>query len=179
MPRKPSKPSSKQASKLLEAVKFLSQITKDEGSPSDTHILLSNKTATAFNGTLGAGILIDEDLYAAPNAKIFLNALSKCGSTYTLTQVDQHRLSIKSGPFKANIPCIDPTLLFFPTPNPIQAVIDDNFKEALALVEKIKQENAQRIVTHSFASMQLQVSRSGIGTALSLSCQMKILKKQF
>lgn len=150
MPRKPSKPSSKQSSKLLEAVKFLSQITKDEGSPSDTHILLSNKTATAFNGTLGAGILIDEDLYAAPNAKIFLNALSKCGSTYTLTQVDQHRLSIKSGPFKANIPCIDPTLLFFPTPNPIQAAIDDNFKEALALVEKIKQENAQRIVTHSF-----------------------------
>lgn len=150
MPPRPKKQSEKTASKLLEAVKFLSLITKDEGSPLDTHILLSNKTATAFNGTLGAGILIDEDLYAAPHAKTFLNALMKCGSTYTLTQVDQNRLQIKSGPFKANIPCLDPALLFFPTPNPVNTPIDDNFKSALELVEKIKTENAQRLITLSF-----------------------------
>lgn len=151
MPPRPKKPSSsKPASKLLEAIKFLSLVTKDEGSPSDTHILLSNKTATAFNGTLGAGTMIDEDLHAAPHAKTFLAALSKCGESYSLTQVDQSRLQIKSGPFKANIPCIDPILLYFPTPDLMQAPIDDNFKEALQIIEKVKPENGQRIVTLSF-----------------------------
>lgn len=150
MPRKPSKPSAKQSSKLLEVVKFLNTVAKDEGSPQETHILLQNKTATAFNGIVGAGAIIEEDLYAAPNAKIFLNALLKCGENYQLTQVDQNKLSIKSGPFKANIPCIDPALLFFPVPDSNVAPIDDRFKVALELIEKVKPENGQRVVTLSF-----------------------------
>lgn len=148
MPPRPRKPSAA-TSKLLEAVRFLSGITKDEGPPNECHILLSNKTATAFNGTVGAGCKIDEDLYAAPNAKIFLSALSKCGDNYTLTQVDT-KLVLKSGPFKANIPCIDPTLMYFPTPDPNMAPIDDSFKKAVELIEKVKPENGQRVVTLSF-----------------------------
>ncbi|HLT41213.1 MAG TPA: hypothetical protein VKZ95_00795 [Sphingobacteriaceae bacterium] len=89
-------------------------------------------------------------MYVAPHAKTFLNALSKCGESYSLTQIDQHRLSIKSGPFKANIPCIDPTLLYFPTPNQMQGSMTDDFKSALSLVEKIKPENGQRLITLSF-----------------------------
>lgn len=150
MPPRPKKPSEKTSSKLLEVVRFLSCITKDEGAPTDTHILLSNKTATAFNGIVGAGAIIDEDLVCAPHAKTFLNALSKCGENYSLTQLDQSKLSIKSGPFKANIPCIDPALLLFPTPDANIAPIDDKFKEAISLVEKVKPENGQRVVTLSF-----------------------------
>lgn len=150
MPPRPRKPSEKNASKLLEVVKFLSTVARDEGSPAETHILLSNKTATAFNGIVGAGALIDEDIKAAPHAKTFLNALMKCGENYQLTQVDQNKLSIKSGPFKANIPCIDPALLYFPTPDANVAPITDKFKEALELVEKVKPENGQRVVTLSF-----------------------------
>jgi hypothetical protein len=150
MAPKPKKPSQKTSSRLLEVVRFLSSITKDEGPPNQTHILLSNKTATAFNGTLGAGCMIDEDLRCAPHAKTFLNALSKCGEKYSLTQVDQSTLSIKSGPFKATIPCIDPTLIYFPTPDQFQSPIDDNFKSSLELIEKIKPENGQRVITLSF-----------------------------
>ncbi len=150
MSPRPKKPSQKQSSRLLEAVKFLAQLAKDTGAPRDTHILLQNKTATIFVDPIGAGTLIDEDLVAAPHAKTFLNALSKCGENYTLTQIDQHRLSIKSGPFKANIPCVDPTLLFFPTPNTMQGTITDEFKSALTTIEKIKPENGQRLLTLSF-----------------------------
>lgn len=150
MPPRPKKPSAKQSSKLLEVVKFLNTVAKDEGSPSETHILLSNKTATAFNGTIGAGCMIDEDLQAAPNARIFMNALMKCGENYQLTQIDQSKLQIKSGPFKANIPCIDPALLYFPNPDPNVAPITNEFKTALELVEKVKPENGQRVVTLSF-----------------------------
>lgn len=150
MPPRPRKPSAKTSSRLLEAVKFLAQLAKEEGSPRDTHILLSNKTATVFVDPIGAGTLIDEDLYVAPHAKTFLNALSKCGESYSLTQIDKHRISIKSGPFKANIPCIDPALLYFPTPNHLQGSMTDDFKSALSLVEKIKPENGQRLITLSF-----------------------------
>lgn len=150
MPPRPKKPSEKTSSRLLEVVRFLCSVTKDEGPPQDTHILLSNKTATAFNGTIGAGCVIDEELHAAPHAKTFLNALMKCGDQYSLTQLDQSRLSIKSGPFKAIIPCIDPILLYFPTPDTNIALIDDSFKTSLQLIEKIKPENGQRVVTLSF-----------------------------
>ena len=149
MPPRPKKPSEKTSSRLLEVVRFLSLVSKDEGSPTDTHILLKDRTATAFNGTLGAGAMIEEDLYCAPHTKTFLNALAKCGENYTLTQLD-NKLSIKSGPFKATIPCIDPSLLYFPTPDQFQATIDDKLKEALTLIEKIKPENGQRVITLSF-----------------------------
>lgn len=150
MPPRPRKPSEKTSSRLLEVVRFLSLVSRGEGSPQDTHILLKDRTATAFNGTVAAGAIIDEDLHAAPHAKTFLNALQKCGDQYSLTQLDQSRLSIKSGPFKAIIPCIDPTLLYFPTPDVNVAPIDDKFKEAIQLIEKIKPENGQRVVTLSF-----------------------------
>lgn len=150
MAPKPKKPSQKTSSRLLEVVRFLSSITKDEGPPNETHILLSNKAATAFNGMIGAGAIIDEDLNAAPHAKTFLNALTKCGENYSLTQLDQSKLSIKSGPFKAIIPCIDPRLLYFPIPDNNVAPIDDNFKKSLELIEKIKPENGQRVITLSF-----------------------------
>ena len=145
MPPKPRKPSEKKSPRLLEAVKFLNSITRDEGPVNETHILLNNKTASAFNGTLGAGCIIDEELHCAPHAKTFLSALSKCGEHYTLTQLD-NKLSIKSGPFKAIIPCIDPTLIYFPTPDANVAPIDDSFKTALELIEKIKPENGQDII---------------------------------
>lgn len=150
MAPKPKKPSQKTSSRLLEVVRFLSSITKDEGPPNETHILLSNKTATAFNGTIGAGAIIDEDLHCAPHAKTFLNALTKCGENYSLTQLDQSKLSIKSGPFKAIIPCIDPRLLYFPIPDANVAPIDDNFKKSLELIEKIKPENGQRVITSNY-----------------------------
>jgi len=149
MPPRPKKPSEKTSSRLLEVVRFLSLIARDEGAPSETHILLKDKTASAFNGTLGAGCIIEEELYCAPHAKTFLNALSKCGEHYTLTQLD-NKLSIKSGPFKAVIPCIDPSLIYFPTPDANVAPIDDTFKTSLELIEKIKPENGQRVITLSF-----------------------------
>lgn len=148
MPPRPKKQSEKVSSRLLQVVRFLSTIEPQQ--MLSDHILIQNKTATVFNGTVAAGALIEEDLYCAPHTKTFLNALAKCGENYSLTQVDQSKLSIKSGPFKAIIPCVDPKLLYFPTPDNNVAPIDDKLKEALTLIEKIKPENGQRVVTLSF-----------------------------
>lgn len=146
---KPKKPSSKQSNRLLEAINFLAPITKDEGSPQDTHILLGNNVCTASNGILSAGIIIEDDIYCAPNAKLFRQSLSKCGQEYTIT-IDGTRLIIKSGGFKAIVPCIDPALLLSPYPDEPTIEINDNLKPALAIADIIKVENGQRIELVSF-----------------------------
>lgn len=150
MPPRPKKPSTTVSNKLLEAVIFLSAITKSEGAPFETHILLQNRTATAFNGILAAGQLIEEDLIAAPHNETFLDALKRCGEQFSITQLDSGKLSIKSGKFRALVQCMDPSLLSFPIPDNPCAVIDDRLKEALAVLEVIKTDNAQRVVTQSF-----------------------------
>lgn len=152
MPPRPKKPSekAKASNALLEAISFLSAITKEEGAPQDTHILLGYKTATASNGVLSAGIIIEDDIFCAPNASIFRKALSKCGQGYTLS-IDGTRIIVKSGGFKANVPCIDPGLLLSPNPDKPIIDIDDRLKEAFKVAEIIKPEyDGQRIELVAF-----------------------------
>lgn len=150
MPPRPKKPSERIASKLLDAVRFLASICKDEGAPFETHILLSNKTATAFNGVIAGGALIDEEITAAPHAKTFYAALQKCTEGFTITQLDEAKLSVKSGKFRAIVPCLNPSLLPFPVPDSPCGPIGDELKTALAIIDKIKPENGQIIHLLSF-----------------------------
>lgn len=100
--------------------------------------------ATAFNGVIAAGCPITEDIYACPNSKLIVEALSKCGEHISFTQLE-HKLSIKSDKFKAIVPCIDPTLLNIALPdNPI-CPITDAFKEGLSIVGTLANENAQSV----------------------------------
>lgn len=147
MPRKPKAPSkkAKASNSLIEALDFLSVVGKEKGTPYETHILLSNKTATAYNDQLAAGFLINEEIYCAPNTKIFHQALSKCTEGYTLT-IDGPRMILKSGKFKASIPCIDPNLLSFRNPDPPCAQINDDLRTAFECMDIIKPEpDAQKI----------------------------------
>jgi hypothetical protein len=155
MAKKPIKPSS--SNSLLNALDFLSNVTKDEGSPNETHVLLQNKTVTAFNGILAAGVLIEEDIIAAPHNTTIINALKRCKEQFSLTQLDGAKLSIKSGKFRAVVPCIDPALLSWPTPDNPCAVIDDRLKEGLTALEAIKTDNAQRVVIQSFLMNGLSI----------------------
>ena len=137
------------SNRLLEAIQFLSSVTKDEGAPQETHILLNNRTATAFNGILAAGVLIEEDIYCAPHNDTLITALKKCSNNpYSIIQ-DGLKLTIKSGKFRAMVPCIDPSLLSFPIPDNICASIDDRLRDGLAILEVIKTDNAQRVVSQS------------------------------
>lgn len=149
---RPKKPSSKlaQPNRFLEAINFLSCITKDVGAPFETHIALYNKTALAGNGVTAAGISIEEDLIAAPHNKTLQTALGKCGEGYSLTQLDASKLVLKAGKFKAIIPCLDINLLTQIYPDEPCATIDDRLKEALSVIEIIKSENAQRVELLSF-----------------------------
>lgn len=150
MPPRPKKPSAKLSNGLLDAISFLSTITKEIGAPYETHINLQYNTAVAYNDTLSAGVLIAEDIVACPNASLLRKALSKCGQEYTLS-IDGTKIIVKSGKFKAIVPCIDPAILATRNPDPATVPIDDLFKAALETIDVIKPEpNADKIYLLAF-----------------------------
>ncbi len=146
-PRTKSKPIASSA--LLDALRFVGSILKAEGNPNETHVLLKDGLATAFNSVLAAGCKILEELCAAPNSKLLIEALSKCGENLSITQIDQNKLSIKSDKFKAIIPCINPELLTVAIPDVSITSIDDKFKTAIEAVGVLANENANSVVAAS------------------------------
>lgn len=148
-PKKRTSVETTKASSFVDALRFVSVCNKKDGSINETHVLLNNGWAVAFNGVLAAGHKIDEDMLAAPNNELLITALSKCGENISFTQLDNNRLSIKSDKFKAIIPCIDPELLEGAIPDAPIAPIDDRFKEAIKAVGVLADDDNEHIVTAS------------------------------
>lgn len=150
MPPKPrAKPSEPIKSGLLQALEFCSVVAEKLGSPYETHIGLRNKWAIAFNSIVAAGSPIPEDIYCYPHTLLLIEALSKCSEGYSITQMDNERLSIKSGKFKAIVPCLDPILMQIVEPDSQIVGITNKFKEAIEAVGVLASENAQHVLTAS------------------------------
>lgn len=148
-PKKRTNNEIKQENKLLNALKFLSCVTKTEGASFETHVILNNYTTVAFNGILAAGIVIEEDINCCPRNNLMIQALSKCGQDIAITQLDKNRLSIKSGKFKVIIPCIEQIEMQLPIPDDPIIEITDKFKEGIEAVGVLANETGQDIITAS------------------------------
>lgn len=149
MPPKPriAKPETK--SGLLQALEFCAVVNERIGASYETHIGLCKNWAIATNHIISAGSPIDEDFYCYPHNLMLIEALSKCDDNYSLTQLDNSRLSIKSGKFKAVIPCLDPALMHEVLPDPAIAPITNKFRDAVEAVGVLANENAQHVLTAS------------------------------
>lgn len=147
----PPKPRTKSVEKsaLLQALEFCSVVSDKLGAPHETHIGLRNKCAVAFNGIVAAGAPIVEDIYCYAHTLTLVEALSKCSESYSLTQLDNERLSIKSGKFKATVPCLDPLLMPSAEPDPQIVGITNKFRDAVEAVGVLASENAQHVLTAS------------------------------
>lgn len=148
-PRKPSSKTETSKSGLLQALEFCSVVAEKLGTPNETHVGLRNNWAIAFNGIVAAGSPVPEALYCHPHTIQFMEALQHCEEGYSLTQLDNERLSIKSGKFKATVPCLDPLLMQEASPDPIIAPITNAFKDAVEAVGVLASENAQHVLTAS------------------------------
>jgi len=136
-------------SSLLTALEFCSCVSEKLGASYETHIGLKNNWAIAFNGIVAAGSPILEDINCYPHNLLLIEALSKCDENFSLTQLDNGRLSIKSGKFKAVVPCLDPVLMQEAIPDPMIVGIDNKFKDAVEAVGVLASENAQHVLTAS------------------------------
>lgn len=143
VPRKPrALKAAAAASPLLEPLRFIGSVLKETGSVNETHCLLSNGWAVAFNGIVAAGIKIASEIYAAPNYALLVAAFAKCGQDVSITN---NPLTIKSGKFKAIIPCVDPILINIANIDTPSIPITNDFKKALEIVGVLANENAQTI----------------------------------
>lgn len=149
MPPKPKLKSEPVKSGLLQALEFVSCVSEKLGAPYETHVGLRNKWAIAFNGVVAAGSPIPEDIYCYPHTLLLVEALSKCSESYSLTQMDNERLSIKSGKFKAIVPCLSPVLMQEAYPDPQIVGITNEFRKAVEAVGVLASENAQHVLTAS------------------------------
>jgi hypothetical protein len=105
MPRgKPKKQAEVKANAFIQALQFVSLVARDVGPVNETHIHIHNGWITAFNGVLGAGHKIAEDLHASPSAKLITQALLKCSGHFDITQLDNNQLSIKIGQIQSYCP---------------------------------------------------------------------------
>ena len=136
-------------SSLLNALKFISLVQADEGQVYETHCILSNKAATAFNGVLAAGQIIEEDINICPHTLKLSAALARCGETLSITQLDNFRLSIKSENFKAVIACANPMGMTYAQPDAPTITINDNLKKGFDIVSVLVSDNSEHVVTAS------------------------------
>ena len=149
MARTPRSKSIETKSSLLTAIDFCSVVSEKLGAPHETHIGLRNNWAIAFNGIIAAGSPIVENITCHPHTLLLAEALSKCDENFSLTQLDNGRLSIKSGKFKAIVPCLDPDLMQSVEPDPKIVDINNSFKTAVEAVGVLASEKGQHVLTHS------------------------------
>jgi hypothetical protein len=134
-PRNMAKKSVEQST-LLEALKFIgvAQRFDDKASVNQKHCVLVNRTAVAFDGALAAGTPIEEDVAICPHTKLFIDALLRCGQSFTLTQLDETKVKIATAKFSAFVPCLPRQALPDILPDPNIAPLSDALKTALGAV---------------------------------------------
>ncbi len=128
---------------LLEAIQFVGSILQEKGTPNETHILISNGWCVAFNGIVASGCKVSLSFFAAPNYYLLEKALSKCGE-YEIETLPTS-IVIKSGKFKAVIPCIDPVYINVSGIDENKIAINDEFKKGLEITGALANENGQTI----------------------------------
>lgn len=153
MAKKPTRKKNEQVANstasLVNALKFVGLAQRDIGNINQTHVRLGNHWAVAYNDIIAMGHKIEEDLHACPHTIKLIAALSKCGDSLAITQLDSGRLSVKSGAFKALVPCADGASMAAAYPDPPCAVIDDRLKEGFAAIADLAAEGSQHVVTAS------------------------------
>jgi len=144
--RKP-KSEPQEPSALLSALHFIAVAQNSEGLPYQTHCRIANGILSASNGGMSAGIKVDDSLRVCPHTATLINALSKCTEAISITELDSGRLSVKSGKFRALVPCVPFDDIVPVQPDPACAEVTDAVKTALLHVSGVLDDKATEPLT--------------------------------
>jgi hypothetical protein len=147
------------AADLIAALKFVSVAQKDEGKPFETHCAIWNGYVLACDGILTAGARVGLDaITACPHSGRLLSALQRCEGTFAVSQIED-KLTVKSGKFRATIPCVSFADIPQSMPHPNMVPIDDSVKLALSNVSGLTDD--KETVIHKAATLL----QSGVAVA--------------
>jgi hypothetical protein len=133
---------------LAAALKFAAGIYKEGGDDFAKFVQVHDGWLTATDGIKSVGHAIEEDLSACPQGAQLAAAMARVGASHSITQTPSG-LSIRSGGFRAVVPCLPADVFPEVTPDACIAVIDDRVKDALKVVGAFVQDSAPRVVTCS------------------------------
>lgn len=137
-------------SSLIDALRFISlaQRSDAKATVNQTHCILENRRAIAFDGTMAICTPIEEDVAICPHTDKFLDALQKCGQNFAITQLDSGKVKISNAKFGAFVDCLPRVSLPYLDADPIipGAIVNDEIKLALETVGKLANDKAETFV---------------------------------
>lgn len=93
---------------MLDSIKFVQGgIDKSAKTVEMSHFSISNGRIVSKNSCITISSPIPLDIKCSPNASDFVEAISECEGTISMTMTKAGKLSIKSGGYKALIKCAD------------------------------------------------------------------------
>lgn len=138
---------SETALSLIRGLDFVSVCQKKAGPVQLQFCKIGSGWICASNEILTAAHPIAEDLEACPNTLQFLEALKEGGKAQALsiTQLTGTALAVTSAAFRGLVPCVDPSEIKIPAPDPVAGQMGDSIKAALRACGALVSESAQFI----------------------------------
>lgn len=102
-----------------------------------SHCRLAHGQAVAFDGVIAVGHPIEEELSVCPHTYRLIDALARCKKAVSITQLDADKLVIKSGNFRAVVPCLNHAALPYASPDVKVGEITDVIKEGFTALNPI------------------------------------------
>jgi DNA polymerase III sliding clamp (beta) subunit (PCNA family) len=130
---------------MLAELKFVQGgIAKKDFEEALTHFKISNGIIKSYNGRVALSTPIALNLDITPKAVPFMKAIAACNDTVQLHMTPAGRLSIKSGPFKVFVECLDNAA--FPDVEPEGDIIpvSGDFMKAIRAIAPFIADDASR-----------------------------------
>lgn len=102
-----------------------------------SHCRIAQGYAVASDNVITAGHPVEEDVNVCPQTFRLLDALKRCKKAVSITQLDAEQLVIKSGNFRAVIPCLNPAALPYSTPDLRAGTISDVIREGFEMLNPL------------------------------------------
>jgi hypothetical protein len=134
----------KKNSQLYEALAFIGVASEDRGFSSNSFCIFEDDYVKMTDGVVTAGYPVEEQIALVPNYEILKKALKQCGDTFSITELETNRISVKGGKLRVLVPCLEAEEYPGTVPDPMIAPIDDRLKHAFACVGKIADENSDQ-----------------------------------
>lgn len=139
----------KQEPDFLRAIKFIAKVQKDIGAPYQTHFRMANTQIIGTDGTITAGHLWENNMLICPHTISFLEAAKRCKGAFSLTEMTNGSLQVKSGRFKAVVPCLQSTSIPTIDPDLPLGETDNRLRDAILALNHIVSDKSPRVVMAS------------------------------
>ena len=129
---------------MLETLNFVrGAVAKKDFIPALTHFHIKNGIIQSANGVMTLSSPINIDLAAAPRAVDFIKVIKACKKETSLHMTPAGRLAVKSGTFKAFVPCSEDEYPHTQTKG-VHYPVPENFLDVIKVLAPFMADDASR-----------------------------------